>query len=547
MKYSTQLSVVLALAGGVLSMAGQTTNVILQTDFDGDAGQGNYTGGYSYCVAGTDAGNPLPVTVNNLGVTAGVGVGGSSAYETSPNYTDLATDPGWINASAWDYAQVACGSDFSPPVTPVTPTSLLNSLILSADLQVSGVVPGQYGANVLISKVQFLDTNNNVVFDFSGYGGWASASAFTHISVPLSSLTYASAASNPVTDLTNAAVVGSLASFAVEFQVAQTVGVLGGSGANQLMPIYGFTSTGTLAVDNVELIQTFNSGTNTAPPPPTPAVETPIWQANFDSTFPSGYNYGFSDRDGSPAATGNWFLNAAGGVGGSASLEYTVDLSSWSSSPPISYSGFGVGANENPLPYALTSSSQASYRVYFSAKVGETGPGVTSVPGNVDLSFFTPAQEVFDLTSSLALSTNWQAYVFDGGTNMQVATWLTGAQQLFNQNVSQVNQMELQVSVAGSPDVGKLFDYATNATVDIDNINVVQLVPGLAPLTLSQTNGQARVMWGDPSTGGTAKLQSATNIGGPYLDVAGASSAAASPYTVPPGGQQQFFRTVWVP
>ena len=35
------------------------------------------------------------------GVTAGVGVGGSSAYEASPNYTDLATDPGWANASAW--------------------------------------------------------------------------------------------------------------------------------------------------------------------------------------------------------------------------------------------------------------------------------------------------------------------------------------------------------------------------------------------------------------------------------------------------------------
>jgi hypothetical protein len=545
MKIIQSAIVVAAIVGTLSAASAQTTNVILQTDFDGDAGQGNYTGGYAYCVAGTDAGNPLPVSVNNLGVTAGVGVGGSSAYEASPNYTDLATDPGWANASAWDYAEVACGTDFGAPITAITPAPTLDSLILSADVQVSGLVPGQYGANVLVSKMQFLDINNNVIFDFNGYGGWASASGFTHISVPLSTLSYASDASNPVTDLTNAAVVGSIASFAVEFEVAQTVGVLGGTGANQLMPIYGFTSTGTLVVDNVELIQTVN--TNTAPTPPTPTVEKVIWQANFDSTLPSGYDYGFSDRDGSPAATGSWAINPTGGVGGSASLEYTVNLSSWSSSPPISYSGFGEGANENPLPYALTSSSKASYRVYLSAKVGGTAAGVTSVPGSVDLSFFTPAQEVYDLNASLSVSTNWQSYVFDGGTNLQVATWLTGAQQLFNQYVTSVNQMELQISILGSPDIGALFDYATNATVDMDNIKVVQLVPGLAPLTLLRTKGQTSVLWADPTTGGTAKLQGATSVNGPYLDVAGASSATASPYTVPAGSQQQFFRTVWVP
>jgi hypothetical protein len=542
MKTIQNAIVVAAIVGTLSAASAQTTNVILQTDFDGDAGQGNYTGGYAYCVAGTDAGNPLPVSVNNLGVTPGAGVGGSSAYEASPNYTDLATDPGWLNAVEWDYAEVACGTDFGPPMTSITPTPLLNSLILSADVQVSGLVPGQYGANVLVSKMQFLDADDNVVFDFTGYGGWASASGFSHLSVPLSSLSYASDASNPVTDLTNAAVVGSIVSFAVEFQVAQTVGALGGTGANQLMPIYGFTSTGTMVVDNVELIQTVN--TNTTPVSPTPTVEKPIWQANFDSTFPNGYDYGFSDRDGSPAATGSWAINPTNGVGGSASLEYTVDFSSWSSSPPVSYSGFGLGANENPLPYLLTSSSGASYRVYLSAKVGGTSAGVTSVPGNVDLSFFTPAQEVFDLTSPLALSTNWQAYVF---TNMQVAPWLTGAQQLFDQYVTNVNQMEVQVSIQGSPDVGALFGYATDATVDIDNVKVVQLVPGLAPLTIVQTQGQTSVWWADPTTGGTAKLQGATSVAGPYLDVTGASSATASPYTVPPGSQQQFFRAVWVP
>jgi hypothetical protein len=291
----------------------------------------------------------------------------------------------------------------------------------------------------------------------------------------------------------------------------------------------------------------YYGNTNTAPP--TPTVEQPIWQANFNSTFPNGGGYGFSYRDGSPSsASGILSTNLTGGVGNTASLEYTVNLSSWSSSPPVSYSGFGLGANENPLPYNLTSSSQASYRLYLSAKVGGTVAGVTNVPAQIDLNFFTPTgTQVYDLTATFSLSTNWQSYVFDGGTNMQVATWLTGAQQLFNQNVTNVNKMELQITVPGSPNVGTVFGYDANNTVDIDNIKVVQLVPGLAPLTIIRNSGQTSVMWADPTTGGTAKLQSATNVAGPYLDVAGASSAAASPYTVAPGSQQQFYRAVWVP
>jgi hypothetical protein len=246
-------------------------------------------------------------------------------------------------------------------------------------------------------------------------------------------------------------------------------------------------------------------GNTNAPPPPT--VEKPIWQANFDSSFPNGGGYDFSYRDGSPGASGSLSTNLTGGAGDSASLEYTVDLSAWRKSPPTSYSGFGVGANESPLPYTLTSAKQASYRIYLSAKVGGTSAGVTNVPGAVDLTFFVPAgtltpsnagpAAVFDLNSALVLSTNWQAYEFDG-TAMQIASYISGAQALFNQYVSQVNQMELQVTVEGSPDVGALFGYGDNNTVDIDNIRVVELVPELASPTVVQTNGQAKVAWADP-------------------------------------------------
>ena len=552
MKYITQLSVVFALASAVFSAPGQTTttNIILQTDFDGDAGQGNYITSASWVFAGTGAGSPLPIFINYYGVTNGMGVGGSSNYIASPDYTDLGTDPGWLGATGWAVAEIGSDISFAPlnPVTSISPlNSMLSSLVLTAQCKSSGLVAGQYGANVQISALKFYDGSGNELFEFQGYGVWASASSYSQLSVPLSNLTFVSGDSlNPVSDLTNAAVVATLASCTVEFEVNALLGTIGGTGANQLMPVFGFTDTGAILIDNIALTQIVI--TNTAPPPPpTPTVEQTVWQADYDSTFPDGGGYGFSGRDGTPSsAVGVLSTNLTGGVGNTASLEYTVDLSSWSGSPPVNYSDFGVGVAEIPLPIALASSSAASYRVYLSAKVGGTSVGVASVPGNVDLSFFTPlGQQVMDMTESVTLSNTWQSFVL---TNLQVATWNTAFQQLFNQNYNtNVNKSELQITVPGSPNVGTVFGYDANNTVDIDSIKVVQLVPGLAPATIVQNNGQTKVMWADPRTGGTAKLQSATNVAGPYLDVAGAASAAASPYTVPSGSQQQFFRTAWVP
>lgn len=253
--------------------------------------------------------------------------------------------------------------------------------------------------------------------------------------------------------------------------------------------------------------------------PPAPQVEKPIWQANFYSTFPNDGGYGFSDRDGSPAASGNLSTNLTGGLDGRAALEYRVDLSAWSNSPPGSYSGFGLGTQESPLPYTLASSSQASYRIYFSAKLGGTSTGVTNVPGAVDLTFLVPAgtlspansapAAIFDLNSSLVLSTNWQSYEFDG-TGMQIAAYLNGAQALFNQYVSKVNQMELQLSVNGSPNVASLFGYDNNNTVDVDNIKVVELVPQPTPTTLIQTNRPTQVMRAPPTTRGMPEFLDGT-------------------------------------
>jgi hypothetical protein len=553
MKSIKHLLVTIGIAGITSAAPAQTTNIILQTDFDGDTNQGNFNNNYGYCVAGSSAGSVL--AGYSGGLTSGAGVGGTVANSISPDYTFLPNDPNWTNASlSYVYAVVANGTQFGGPITAITPTSVLGSFILSADLQVSGLLPQLTNADVFITKVQFLDGSNNVLFDFGGDVGFV-GSNYVHIAAPLSSLSYGGGypynpadATHPITDFTNAAVVGSIASFTVEFAVeGLPVGVIGGSGTNLISPPFGFTNTGVLNVDNVELIQTGNTV-------PTPTQEKLIWQANFDNTFPNVGGFGIHYRDGTDNASGIVATNLTGGVGGSASLEYTADLSSWSGSPPASYSGFGVGAMENPLPYALSFTNEASYRVYLSAKVGGVSAGVTNVSGVMDLLFsvppgtLTPSNSteavVFDLNPTMTFTTNWQSYVFN---NMPIGVNNGGSQALFNQYVSQVNQLSVQIVPQGSPNIATLFGYDANNTVDIDNIKVVELVTGLPPVSVTNTAGQINVYWVDPTTGGTAQLQSSANVAGPYLNVPGKGSGANSPYTVPSGAAHQFFRTIWVP
>jgi len=535
----------LALLGTISIATAQSTNIILETDYDGDAGEGNFSFAYGYCVAGSSAGSVA--TSFSGGVLGGVGVNGSAANSISPDYTLLPDDPNWTNSSlSYVYAVLGNGTSFTAPITPITPTAVTGSLILSADLQILGLLPGLSNVDVNISKVQFMDGSGNILFDFTGDAGLVGTN-FVHVSVPLSSLGYAGDATDPVTDLTNSAIVGTISSFTIEFSVNALEGTIGGSPL--ISPPFGFTDTGTLTVDNIQLIQTGNTV-------PTPMQEQIICQANFETTFPADV-YGFNFRDGPNSATGIVTTNIGGGVDGSDSLEYNVNLSSWSGNPPAAYSGFGVGGVFVPLPYQLTSTNKASYRVYVAAKANGLAQGAnTNISAVMDLLFFVPpgvespsnpsASVVLDLAPSMTLTTNWQSFVFDGST-CPIGVNNGGSQALFNQYVSDINQLQVQVATQGSPDIGAQFGYGADTTIDIDNIKVVRLIPATPPLTVVQSNGQTQVFWTDPPTGGTAQLQSSTNLSGPFVNVAGAASAAASPYTVPAGSAPRFFRTVWIP
>jgi hypothetical protein len=540
-----QIFMVLSFSAIASIATGQTTNIILQTDFDGDAGEGNLNFSYGYAVAGSSAGSVLAGFSG--GITGGAGTNGTFANAISPDYTLLPSDPNWTNAGlAYVYAVCANGTSFTAPITPVTPTSVMGSLVLSADIQVTGLLPALNNADVTVSKVQFT-SNSVVLFDFTGDAGNI-GSNFVHIAIPLSSLSYGGAnggdATLPLSEFTNPAVISSIDGFTIEFAVeGLPVGTIGGNPL--ISPPYGFTDTGELVVDNIQLIQTGNTV-------PTPVQEITLAQINFDNHPASAtYGYSFSDVGGIPvtAVTNNI------GVGGSVGLEVTADASSWATTPPQSFSGWGVGAQSLIPP--ITSSNASSYRLYISVMAGRFLPGVTSGPGAVSLQFLAPdgtlsasngqPDVVFELEPNITLSSNYQAFVFDGGS-MPPVNYNGGSQALFNQYVSKVYAVNVQAQANG--DVGAtptIWGYDTNNTVAIDNIKLVQLVTGMAPLSVTRTNGQLKVYWTDPATGGFAKLQSSTNASGPYLDVTGASSGVASPYVVPAGLPRQFFRTVWVP
>ena len=73
-------------------------------------------------------------------------------------------------------------------MTAITRTPVLAWFILSAVVQLSGLLLNLTNADVTITKVQFLD-GTNVIFDFTGDAGLV-GSNYVHIDVPLSSLAY---------------------------------------------------------------------------------------------------------------------------------------------------------------------------------------------------------------------------------------------------------------------------------------------------------------------------------------------------------------------
>jgi hypothetical protein len=527
-----------ALAGlvGISTASAQTTNLIFGTDFDGN---GNLSYAYGYAYAGGNLGAAASAFAG--GITAGVGVTNSAAFDSMPDFTATGNDTNYTDSLGYTYSGTEVVVVFNPPITPITPSANLDSYILSFDAMVQGLEPGVTNTTMSLNGLS-IQTNSVTSIQFVG-GMFTVSSNFTHFDLPLSQLTISA---GTLTDLTDTNELSTITGFTADFRISQEIGTLG---VNR-MPVWGFDNDNQMIVDNIF----FNQTSATVTPP---LYEKLIWQINFDDHTTTDF-YSFLFRDGVDNATATAVINPTNGIGGSAALQITADLTSWATNPPAVFSGFGGGAGLG-VPYTLTNTNKSGYRVYWSGMVGGLLPGVTSAPANASIQFLVPpgtltpsnANEtlILELTPNIELTSNYTSFVFDGATT-PIGIYNGGSQQMFDQYISHVNLVQVQAQVNGSPDLGaNVFGYDADNTMTMDNIKVVELANGIAPLSIVATNGQIQVSWSDPvNNDGTAKLQSATNVAGPYTDVPGATSAAAaSPYLAPATGPAQFFRAVWVP
>ncbi|HSY43081.1 MAG TPA: LamG-like jellyroll fold domain-containing protein, partial [Candidatus Acidoferrum sp.] len=517
-------TVVVGNANGTTNSAAASFNIntssitIFGSDFDGDAGEGNYSSQGSTAYAGG-----YSVGIINAGILPNIGVNNTSASAIEADLSALPNDYSGVS-----YLGVRNITSYSAPISPLAPTANLSDFVLSFDIQVSGLEPNLTNAPVDVYNLNF-NSGGTTVFNFSTqYGGFLKVGTnFTHFSIPLSQIPYLGG-SQPVSAFTNASVLASINGFTLDFlESAENV--------------YDTTNPpASIVVDNVQLVQN-------PPTPVVPLVEKLIMQANYDTTFPTT-NGSTIFQQNYPNQPGTVVLDVGGGVGGSTALKGIFDDSSWSSLPPNpTYQGFALYAIQNGLPYVLTSSNASSYRFYIAAKTGGLLPGVTSVGSVVgDLQFKTGDTTVFETQTSIGnVSSNYTSYVINPAASDSVP-YNGGSQASFDANVANVNSIQVGVqinSVIGS------YGYENDITADIDNIKVVQFVPGLPPVTVTNANGHVQVYWSDPASPatGSAQLQSATVVTGPYVNVNGAASAASSPYVVPSGSKAQFFRTVWLP
>lgn len=136
--------------------------------------------------------------------------------------------------------------------------------------------------------------------------------------------------------------------------------------------------------------------------------------------------------------------------------------------------------------------------------------------------------------------TNWTSTTYNlsqGSFNTESGR-LPKASFSTNYNVTAL-RMQVQIENASSEaDWG--FD--ADNVLAVDNIKLTHNYVGCPPLTIEVVGANEVVTWAQPNTG-SAKLQSAPALSGPWTDVAGATS----PHTTALESGPKYYRTQWVP
>jgi hypothetical protein len=287
------------------------------------------------------------------------------------------------------------------------------------------------------------------------------------------------------------------------------------------------------------------------PPPPPPTAPIVVLEWNMDDKpgwgFYGGYNW--SQNSYLPVFTYNE-ADAGAGVGGSNGWSLRMDNSALAAEPP-QYAGGGTGGS-GPVDYTLFSSGDLEdYMITFDARAEGLDPATFNT--SLALQVFLRAPDdtlqppdadtnndlLVRLDFAVPAGTNWQttSYALSRGNVGADA----GSKANFTEHFSKIHDMNMQFQIENANSL-TTWGFDTDNALIVDNIRLERLFVGCPPLSVATSGQNIVVTWESPSTG-TVKLQSATDVDGPYAEVVGATS----PHSTPISGAPKYFRTQWVP
>lgn len=301
----------------------------------------------------------------------------------------------------------------------------------------------------------------------------------------------------------------------------------------------GWDDYNVVLLDNIQLAVLQVEG----PPPPTPpTVPFVVFEWNMDdkplgNTF-GGYNW----SQNSYLPIFDYFHNIDPntlGVGGSTAWYLSMDNSALAAPNTPQWAGGGTGGS-GPVDFTMfTDNNLSRYVISFDARVEGLIPDVTGINVAMQLFMDSPNGNV-RLDFPVNVESNWVHFAF----TFNAANWDTGGGRLgkasfsTNYNTYTALRTQWQIENAQSPNWG----YDTDNILVVDNIKLTHDVVGCPPIRAEIVGSNVVLTWGQPSNG-TSKLQSASSLGGPYIDVSGATS----PYSIPAASAPNYFRTKWVP
>jgi hypothetical protein len=429
-------------------------------------------------------------------------------YFTNVMMADLMTNSG-----------ASYGTGFGGPILPgsygfLDLSTNLDDYIFSFDARVEGLAPGQTTANGEM-QAQWQAGGNILQHNFAvGVN-----SNWTHYSMLLSDAT--GRGGNP----------GTVSNWVYSIENGLVSGMTWNMNFHQPDPQFGFDDNNAVFVDNIRLEMIVR----TTPSVPPPTVLKTIIDWNMDDKPMFGGYGGYNWSQNSFLPTFNWSLAEAGaGVGGSNG--WTLHMNNSALAPPNTpqWAGGGTGGS-GPTDLSLFDTGDLkAYRLTFDSRAEGLNPSKEETTCRMQLALDIPGNNL-RLDFDIPAGSNWvtSSYILNSGVVG------IGSKAAFATNHA-VTQVRIQSQIENAASEAD-WEFDANNTLIVDNIRLERIYVGTPPLSIVRSNNNVVVSWAPPSSG-TAKLQSADSITGPWTDVSGATS----PYSSPIGSAPKFFRTQWV-